>query len=231
MSDQRHTLRHIEILSPLSDQALAAFEEGCRWQAYRARKQIVAHNDESRDVFFVVYGRVRVTIFSLKGKEVSYREVEAGEMFGEFAAIDGAPRSASIIAAEECLVAAMPPDSFWQLLCDHPDVMAALLKSHVSLLRLYSERIFEFTALAVSNRIQAELLRLAREHMIDDRRAAIYPVPTHPAIASRVSTHREAVTRELSSLTREGFLERRDDKLYVNDVDQLERRVQEVIGL
>ena len=230
MSAQRHTLRHVQILSPLSDQALAVFEQQCRWQAYRARKQIVAHNDESRDVFFVVYGRVRVTIFSLKGKEVSYREVEAGEMFGEFAAIDGEPRSASIIAAEECLVAAMPPDSFWQLLCDHPDVMAALLKSHVSLLRLYSERIFEFTALAVSNRIQAELLRLAREHMIDDRRAAIYPVPTHPAIASRVSTHREAVTRELSSLTRDGLLERRDDKLYVNDVNKLERLVQEVIG-
>jgi len=230
MSASRHTLRYIQLLSPLSDEALALFDQRCRWREYRARQQIVAHNDESRDVYFVVYGRVRVTIFSLDGKEVSYREVGPAEMFGEFSAIDGGPRSAAIIAAEDCLVAAMPPDVFWQLLHDHPEVMAELLKAHVKLIRLYSERIFEFSALAVRNRIHAELLRLARKHMVDDNRAAIYPVATHSAIASRVSTHREAVTRELNSLVREGLVERHDDRLYVTDVGKLERMVRKVVG-
>lgn len=230
MSILRRSLRHIRLLSSIPDAALANFGQRCRWQEYRARKQIVAHNHQSRDVFFIVYGRVRVTLFSLAGREVSYREIEAGEMFGEFAAIDGGPRSADIIAAEDCLVAAMPPEVFWRLLRDHPEVSAELLKAHVKLIRLYSERIFEFTALAVNNRIHAELLRLARAHMIDANTAAIYPVPTHPAIASRVSTHREAVTRELSSLTRKGIIERRDDRLYILDVARLEKLVQDVIG-
>ena len=228
MSVSRRTLRHVRLLSPVPDEALANIAQLCRWQEFQARKQIVAHNDDSREVFFVAYGRVKVALLSRGGREVSYREIGAGDMFGEFAAIDGGPRSSNVIALEDCLVAAMPQDTFWRILRDHPEVAAELLKAHVQLIRLYSERIFEFTALAVTNRIHAELLRLARANMSDDNTAAIYPVPTHPAIASRVSTHREAVTREFSSLTRKGIIERRDDRLYVLDVARLEKMVREV---
>lgn len=69
-------------------------------------------------------------------------------------------------------------------------------------------RVYDFSTLAVKNRIQAELLRLANLVPKDGKSARIFPAPTHGEIASRVSTHREAVTRELNRLCRIGVAER-----------------------
>jgi CRP-like cAMP-binding protein len=98
------------------------------------------------------------------------------------------------------------------------------------LVRLLSARVFEFSALAVRNRIHAELLRLAREHMDAGNTAAISPSPTHADIASRISTHREAVTREYHNLSESGLIEQRRGKLVIHDIARLETMVREVMG-
>jgi len=82
----------------------------------------------------------------------------------------------------------------------------------------------------VKNRIHVELLRLACDHMRDERTAVISPAPTHADIASRVSTHREAVTRELNHLAQSGLVERRSRTLIIHDVPRLTHMVQEVLG-
>ncbi len=72
------------------------------------------------------------------------------------------------------------------------------------------------------------LLRLAREHDHADNRVEISPVPTHADIASRVSTHREAVTRELNGLVQSGLLEKKKRTLTVTNMLQLMKMVEEV---
>ncbi len=109
-------------------------------------------------------------------------------------------------------------------------VAEATLKRLTNQLRVLSERVFEFSTLTVKNRIHAELLRLARDHMRGENTAAISPAPTHAHIASRVSTHREAVTRELNDLARAGLIERRHGVLIIRDVNHLIRMVREVVG-
>ena len=52
---------------------------------------ILDYLDKSDDVFFIGAGEVRVIIYSLAGKAVSFRELGAGEVFGEFPAIAGGP--------------------------------------------------------------------------------------------------------------------------------------------
>ncbi|MEE8334557.1 MAG: helix-turn-helix domain-containing protein, partial [Alphaproteobacteria bacterium] len=85
----------------------------------------------------------------------------------------------------------------------------------------------EFSTLAVNNRIHAELLRLAMSAGINDNVSEISPAPTHAEIASRISTHREAVTRELNELAQAGVLEKRNRALVVRDIAWL----QDVVAL
>ena len=94
--------------------------------------------------------------------------------------------------------------------------------------RSLSERIFEFTTYGVPNRIQAELLRLAKANGHGTEVVNIYPAPTHADIASQVSTHREAVTREFSHLASEGILEKRGRNLIIRDVARLEQLVNQI---
>ena len=72
-------------------------------------------------------------------------------------------------------------------------------------------------------RICHELLRMARE--LDDQSgnaARLTPAPKHVAIANRVNTHREAVTRLLSKLTSQGIVQRGRGELLIKDVSALE---------
>ena len=61
--------------------------------------------DTSDEVYFLLTGGAHVAIRAVDGKAVTFRELAAGGMFGEYAAIDGRPRSATVEARTSCLVA------------------------------------------------------------------------------------------------------------------------------
>ena len=90
-------------------------------------------------------------------------------------------------------------------------------------------RVYEFSTLAVKNRIQAELLRLATLGPREGKGARISLLP-YIEIASRVATHREAVTRELNRLARMGIIERRSGTLVVEDVELVAELVHSATG-
>ena len=191
---------------------------------------IVDYLDASDDVFFLTSGEVQVTIYSLAGKAVSFRNLKAGEIFGEYAAIDGDPRSASVEARSSCLIASMPAKEFRKLLKTEPMVAQAVVRDLVRIVRNLTKRIYEFSTLAVNNRIQAELLRLASLAPREGKGARLDPAPTHAEIASRVSTHREAVIRELNRLSRIGLIKRENGTLVVRDLDGLAAMLHEMTG-
>ncbi len=226
MNDAKFTLSDIDLFSGLPGSDLEALSGRCRWRRYAPDQQIIGHQDETTDVYFIASGRVRVTVYSLSGKEVSFRDLGAGKSFGELSAVDGEPRSANVIALTESLLASLPADIFRRILIEHPELATRMMGYLAGLVRKLSDRVVEFSVLAVRNRIHAELLRLARDHGVDGNRAIVSPAPTHANFATRVSTHRERVTRELNALSRDGLLQQRRGKLVVLDVDRLAQLVE-----
>jgi CRP-like cAMP-binding protein len=226
----RNSLKGIAIFAGLSPDSVERIERRCAWKHYAPGEPILDYLDASDDVFFITLGEVRVTIYSSVGKAVSFRELASGEIFGEFPAIDGGSRSASVEARTNCLIASMPGSTFRELLGSEPGLAQALLPRLVKTIRALTTRVYEFSTLAVNNRIQAELLRLARFGPKEGKSARIVPAPTHVEIASRISTHREAVTRELNRLSRIGIIERRGGTLLVKDVDRLTEMVHDATG-
>ncbi len=218
----------VTIFRGLSPGELDSVAGRCRWRHIARGQQIVRVEEDTVDVYFVVAGTARAEVHSSSGRTVTFRDLGSGEMFGELAAIDGGPRSASVIALTDVTIASVPAEVFREILVQFPAVAEATLRRLVGLVRSLSDRVVEFSTLAVRNRIHAELLRLSRDHMTADNAATIVPAPTHAEIASRVSTHREAVSRELSSLARSGIVERRGSGLVVPDVDRLAQLIREL---
>ena len=124
----------------------------------------------------------------------------------------------------------MPAKEFRKLLKAEPVVAEAVIRELVRNVRTLTKRVYEFSTLALNNRIQAELLRLAGLATREGKGARINPAPIHAEIASRVSTHREAVTRELNRLSRVGIIERRRGALVVHDLDRLAAMLNEMTG-
>lgn len=227
---QYYSLKGIGIFAGLAAGALERIQRCCSWRRYEPGEPIVDYLDDSDDVFFITAGEARVTIYSHAGKVVSFGELGPGEVFGEYAAVDHYPRSASVEARTSCLVASMPAAAFRALLETQPSVTLAVLTQLVTRTRSVTKRVYELSTLHVNTRIQAEVLRLASSAPRQGKSACIVPAPTHVEIANRVSTHREAVTREFSRLLRIGIIERSGDSLLVRDVDRLAQIVHDATG-
>jgi len=224
------SLAQVHLLQELSASEIARLEQACLWKTYAAQEQIIDRQSETRDVFFVVSGAVRVVIYSLSGREITLDDVNTGGHFGDLAAIDGEPRSASVMALTDTVIASLSQERFLLLLSEHFDVTLRVMRSLTRIVRTSTDRIMDLSTLAANNRVQADLLRLARNNMVGENRAELKPIPVHGDIASRVSTTRETVARVLSDLSRQGVVERQKDRLVIDDVDRLEDMVEEVRG-
>ncbi|MHC4433733.1 MAG: Crp/Fnr family transcriptional regulator [Planctomycetota bacterium] len=216
----------VSLFSGLSAQELAAVAKRCQWRRFTREQQIVHAEDDTENVFFVLEGTVRAEVYSGSGRAVTFRDLGPGEVFGELSAIDHKPRSANVVALNDVTIASISANEFWHLIREYPPIAEATLRRLATLVRSLSDRVVEFSTLAVRNRIHAELLRLARDHLTTDNTALIAPTPTHAEIANRISTHREAVSRELSDLARSGFVERRDGGLFIPDINRLAQLLQ-----
>ncbi len=221
-------LKRVRLLEGVPATALDKLARQCRWRRFAAGHRVISRQASDQDVYLIISGRVRVTSFSASGREVTFREIRAGDWFGDFAAIDGLSRSADIVALEEALVAAMGPAVFRSLLHEHPAVCDRMMHRLVTSVRELTERVFDLSTLGVQNRVHAEILRLARQAGVKANAAYIDPAPRHLEIASQVSTYREQVTRELSAMAKQGLLQRKGRALVIPDVARLEKIVAEV---
>src|SRR5262245_46039430 len=223
-------LKRVPILAELAQTQLERVAKACKWRRYDSGEQILSYHSASTDVFFLGAGKVRVIIYSAEGKAVVFTDLRPGAMFGEIAAIDRAPRSAGAEATEASEVATLSADEFKMLLTREPTVAFATLRHLTAEVRRLSERVLEFSTLVVQNRIHAELLRLAAEAGQQSGQVLLSPAPSLSDIADRISTHREAVSRELSRLGAVGLLRREGGDLRVTDLARLERLVREAKG-
>lgn len=221
-------LSAIELFYELSIHDRRIVADKCRGFHFATGDIITSYDDIDNDVYFIISGKVRIAFYSSSGREIYFGEQAAGGMFGEIAAIDRKPRSACVVSRDETIVAAMSADNFFWLLQLYPSVMSHTMQRFARLVRLLSQRVIEFRFLDVKNRLNAELLRLASNNIDDaDNTATISPAPRQVELASRINTHREAVSRLMTELTSSGVIRKRRNSLRINDVDRLENMVRE----
>ncbi len=217
-----HSLAGVTLFESLDEAERRRLESRCTWRRYSVGETVLERGGESREVLFIVAGSVNILNISLTGREVAYARLQAGEYFGELSAIDAKPRSASVVAAESTLVAVLPSSQFIELLHEQPGVTFTLLQRLTDMVRSGDVRIMELSTLAATQRVYAELLRMARPDVAVPELWVIHPMPPLREIASRISTTRETVARALSQLYPTGLVRRKGKSLYIPDRDKFE---------
>jgi CRP/FNR family cyclic AMP-dependent transcriptional regulator len=198
-----------------------------RLRTIRATKgrTLVEKGSRSTEVFFLLEGRAEVLLYSSSGREVSVNTIGPGDVFGEIAALDGEPRSASIVASSEILIVAMHASDFMTCVESSPAAGIWLARRLASGMRRLTEHVFELSALNVRTRIHCELLRLAQKGVPCSGGIEVRPAPTHAELASRIGTHREAVTRELRVLSDRKIIRHSRRSLVVINLARLEQAI------
>ena len=217
----------VEIFSDLTESECEELESKIHWVEYAKGSVLFSRGDESTDVYFILRGRCRATSYSFKGKEVSFEDLLPGDMFGELSAIDRGPRTTGIVALADSEVGRVSAVDFWQILVTHPAVMEKAVQRMASLTRSLVTRVYDNAAMTVPNRVRAMLVRLGRERLVADNAALIDKPPTHEEMANFITTHREAVTKELNQLGKDGYIEKEGRKIRIPDLAALEQLIEE----
>lgn len=181
---------------------------------------IIHHSDEGSDVFFLIEGKVLATIDSPDGKSVIYRELATGETFGDYSAISGQSRSASVMAKEPCLIAMLGKEDFLDLMQSYPVTAMNEMRHLVQHVQDHAERIYELSTQATMDRLKSELIRMSESSDIEKCR--IIPIPPRQSeLAARIGSQREAVSRLLGKLERAGLISRHGQSLIIHNTKDL----------
>lgn len=176
-----------------------------RGELRRYRKgTIVIHEGDSGDTMSIVlHGRVKVFCTDASGHEITFGLFGPGEYFGEMA-LDGGPRSASVITQEACVCAVITRVNLLAFIAQQPEFALELLAKVIRRLRLATRDARNLAFIDVYGRLTQCLQDLAVAQPDGTRRIA--ERITHQEIASRVGCSREMVSRILKDLESGGHV-------------------------
>jgi CRP-like cAMP-binding protein len=210
----------------LDDDALARVGSHLLRRRFR-RDEVVFHQGDPGDSLHILAsGSMKVTLPSLDGEEAIIASLRAGDFFGELALLDGAPRSATIVALEASETMVLPRPAFKALLETDPQVRDALLAGVAGELRRLTGQVEELHFLDLTGRLASRLTRLAREVDPTSNEVTLSWRYTQSDIAAMIGGTRQSVNKLLADLVSDGLITVDRDTLVVHDVARLERQAQ-----
>ncbi len=211
-------LSRIELFKGLDPGELAAIAQVAHRRSVERGTVIFEAGDEASDVFVLASGKVKIVTLSPEGKELILATLGAGQVFGEMALIESAPRSASAIADTAAELVGINRSDFQRLLENHPGISLKLLQILSGRLRRANSRMQSLAYMDVAGRLARYFLDLAREHgqrlgngWIVVRR------PTHADIAHSIGTSRETVSRLINEFETETGLVNKGRFTYIRE--------------
>lgn len=217
-------LRKIPLLAELSEEEMQRVKADMRIRQYAKREVVLQKGASGDSLLFLLSGSLQVVDITEDGRAIGLRMLAPGDFFGEIAVINGAMRSASVVALTPVLVALLPRQTALHLFAHSPSVANHMLR----FLAAKVQRDSEFRALLsihnTSRRIYTfiDLLKEKKEgdlHVVEN-------LPTHQDIANMINTSRETVTRALLTLTQQGIIKKGTHRLIIVDPEALQKMAQ-----
>lgn len=165
---------------------------------------VILTEGSAGDSFYVLMsGRVKVFLSDEKGREIVLGTCGPGDFLGEMA-LDGGPRSASVMCLEPCCFSVVTRDSLRGAIAADPDIALKLLSTVISRARLMTDMVKNLALLDVYGRVARLLLGLAVEEA--DGTLVVNEALTQQNIADRVGASRDMVNRIIRDLSAGGYI-------------------------
>ena len=139
-----------------ADADRAAIAARMRRVDFTPDQMIFSRGDPGREIYLVLEGRIRLSILSSDGRELSFAHAGPGSVFGEIATLDGGERTAGATAISKVQAMALPQRAMLDLIENNPKVATAAIRFLCTRLRETDQRL---EAIAL-HRIEVRLARL-----------------------------------------------------------------------
>ena len=217
-------LREIELFNDVKEQDLLAMVDDFRLREFKKDELIFHQGDESREVYIVLKGKVRIYKTSPSGNETSINLFSTHDIIGEYAALDNLPRSASAKAVVPVSLLSMTQERFLYHLRNMPGMAFGLCKALALKMRWtasYAESIAQFDA---AGRLLHIILLNNERYGTEQEKGKRFVVDiglNQTDLASMVGARREWVNRILSDWRRRGLLEMEGGTITILDLPRV----------
>lgn len=172
--------------------------------------------------FFVLRGRVQVSIFREDGSEFVLEVMGRWALCGEAAAFDRLPRFSAAMAVEDVEVVVFDAQDMERAFALHPDLAIALLRISSMKQRVLGGRLQYLASPKPEKRIFELLSRLAELYGTEKNGAIVIGITlTHETISAMTGASRVTVTRTLARLKKEGVLATHNKQLQILEPGKL----------
>lgn len=221
-----HSLRECALFAGVSDDALGEVARLLRKRRFRRNEVIFHQGDPGDSLHIVTGGAVKVVLPSAEGDEAIIATLRPGDFFGELSLLDGAPRSATVVALDSAETMALPRTAFLELLDADPGLRDALLAGLAHELRRLTSHVEELHFLDLAGRLAMRLSRLARDADPVSKEVRLDWPYTQSDLAAMIGGTRQSVNKLLSGLVDDGLVAIERDTLIIRDVDALARQAE-----
>ena len=172
----------------------------------------INEGDRGDSLFIIISGRVKVYVSDSQGREMILDIHGPGQYVGEMA-LDGRPRSASVMTLEATTCAMVTRDALKAAVVANPDLAMSLIEELIDRARIATDTIKNLALMDVYGRVARLLLSLARER---DGKLVVPERLTQQDIADRVGASRDMISRIFKDLTTGGYVTVVDRQITLN---------------
>lgn len=219
-------LKQVPLFAGLADEDIRGLMALAKRRTFR-NGEVIFHREDPGQVLYVIKeGKVKICLISPDGQEISLVVFGKGECFGEFAILDGLPRSADAVALEKVECYTLQRSDFHNAIMKNPKIAIQIIEVLTRRLRSTDQMVEDLIFLDVYGRVAKKLLELADTHgsKVDDG-TRIDVRLTQQEIAAMVGASRESVNKVMGYFTDKNFISTDKHKITLHRISELERRI------
>jgi CRP-like cAMP-binding protein len=212
------TLAAVEFFSDLTEDELERVASLTHLRSVPKDTTIFHAGDEADAVYAVARGKVKIVVASSDGKEFILTVLGAGQVFGEMAMLEAAPRSAAVVTVTASDLLVISRRDFNHLLNTSPTISRKLLSVLSRRLRRANAKMESLAYMDVAGRLARYFLDLATDHGQHVGNGwVVVRRPTHADIAHSIGTSRETVSRLINEFEEEFGLTNKGKFTYIRE--------------
>jgi CRP/FNR family transcriptional regulator/CRP/FNR family cyclic AMP-dependent transcriptional regulator len=219
-------LKQVPLFADLADEDIRELMAVARRRIFRSG-EVIFHRDDPGQVLYVIKeGKVKISLISPEGQEISLVVFGKGECFGEFAILDGLPRSADAIALERVECYTLQRSDFHKTIMKNPKIAIQVMEVLSRRLRTTDQMVENLIFLDVYGRVAKKLLELADSYGSKvDNGIRIEVRLTQQELASMVGASRESVNKVMGYFTDKNFISTDKHRITLHRIADLKRRI------
>jgi CRP/FNR family transcriptional regulator, cyclic AMP receptor protein len=220
----REAMTSIPFLTDLPESSLVPALAHAAIRNHPANQTILLENDWGSSVYFVLSGWLKIRTYNADGREITLNIVGRGEIVGEMAALEQAPRSTDVLSLTPATIVNVPAEDFVRLLTTEPLAGLRLAQLMGRRLRQVNRRL-RLRESNSASRVADTLLFLVEGQGKTVGEGVEIPNLPHRELSSMSGLARETVTRVLTKMETAGLIARDRDILLIPNVVALEASI------